>query len=104
MLSDAPDGTTEEEGMAMAPMSPQMSRRSTKRACLDEDIDPVSDEVQEHLAKVLMHQFTVFEEKLERRQVMQNSVIIGEMKQQVALMVAGQDSNLSEIAASLHEL
>ena len=88
----------EEEEMAVAPHPAQASRRSSKRACMDEGADPVSEEVQEHLAQVLTHQFATFEEKLERRQVVQNSVIIEGMRQQLASAIAAQDTNQSEVA------
>ena len=62
---------------------------------MDEGTDPVSEEVQEHLAQVLMRQFTMFEEKLERRQVVQKIVIIEGMRQQLVSVIAAQDTNQS---------
>ena len=62
---------------------------------MDEGTDPVSEEVQEHLAQVLMRQFTMFEEKLERRQVVQKIVIIEGTRQQLVSVIAAQDTNQS---------
>ena len=90
--------------MAVAPCSPQASIRSSKRACMDEGADPVSEEVQEHLDQVLMRQFTVFVEKLERRQALRNSFVIEGTKQHAASLVAAHERSREEMAASLQEL
>ena len=92
------------QGKWLLRRAPLKHQEEVLSACVAEGTEPVIEEVQEHLARGLMHQFTAFKDQLDQRQVMHDNVIIEGMKQQVASMVEVRDRSQTEMALSLQEL